>query len=126
MSKFKRLVVSTLLLLTISFGASSAMVQQCMTEVCIGYFKKIETGAHRGHADAMATLGQFYYYGYGTEVDKDRAFVYFKKSARLGNIAAQYKTGLIYLSHDEYRDLNKGARYLEKAANRDFLNSTFC
>ncbi|MFD2165137.1 tetratricopeptide repeat protein [Thalassotalea euphylliae] len=108
-----------------SSAAFAAKIEPCDTEECVTYFKKFKTGANRGSADAMATLGQFYYFGYGTEPDIEKAFYYLKRSARLGNLAALYKLGLFYLSDKEHQDLNKGLRYLEKSAFRHYRSATF-
>lgn len=117
------------LLLTITLLGSTQVAAEkiaaCETQECVSYFKTFKHGANRGHPDAMATLAQFYYYGYGTKENKEKAFIYFKKAAKLGSISAIYKTGLIYLSDEQRKDLSKGARYIERAAKYDYVSASF-
>ncbi len=125
MDMTKLTLVLFLLIGSISLSTDAATIKPCTDKNCVDNFQQIANGAKRGHVDAITTLAQFYYFGYGTDIDREKAFVLFKKGARLGNLAAQYKTGLIYLSNDKFKNLDKGIRYLERASRRNYLNSTF-
>ncbi|MFD2165136.1 tetratricopeptide repeat protein [Thalassotalea euphylliae] len=113
------------LLSTLSFSATSGQLTRCDTESCVAYFDKFVVGAKRGNAQAMATLGQFYYFGYGTNVDHEKAVGLFKKAARLGNVAAMYRLGLYYLGDNPDKDLPRGLKHLEKASFHGHEESTF-
>lgn len=63
-------------------------------------------------------LGQMLYTGTGTEKDMDEAIYYLEKSARLGNVNAQYMLGKIYLDvHCEKFNVEKALRWLTKASD---------
>lgn len=98
---------------------------QCDTKQCKQYYKQYSAAAKRGHAQAILILGQFYQHGYGTKVDLKKALFNYKKAARAGNTAANYKVGLLYLNNEENRDIKKGIDYLKKAAAKDFKNANF-
>jgi hypothetical protein len=119
-----------LLLVTIAFTivntqVYAAEITECSTQECTYYFDKFKAGARRGHVSAVTTLGEFYYHGFGTKIDKDKGFLHLKKAARHGNVRALYKTGLIYLNDKKYKNLAKGIKNLERVATKEFLNSAF-
>jgi len=57
-----------------------------------------ERAAEAGDAWALCNLGYIYAYGRGVEVDVDRAFAYFMKSASKENPNAMYKIGDSYFN----------------------------
>ena len=62
-------------------------------------------------------LGQMTMNGVGTEEDLPAAFLYFQKSAALGNSDAEYGLGRLYLNEDfEQHDVQKAVEHLTKAA----------
>ncbi|REL34462.1 tetratricopeptide repeat protein [Thalassotalea euphylliae] len=110
---------------TLAFQAKASKLTECNTDTCAEYFKQYQAAATRGHAGAMSLLGQLYQAGYGTEANIKKALHYYKKAAKGGDIAAHYKAGLIYLSDPGFKDLNKGVRYLETAARKNYKNANF-
>lgn len=125
MYKIIQLLFLIIMLSMINRHAEAMQLTECDTAQCVDYFNKFKAGAQRGHISALTTLGEFYYHGFGTNVDKDKGFLHLKKAARHGNVRALYKTGLIYLSNEKHKSLEKGAINLEKSAKKGFLNSTF-
>lgn len=125
MNKMLQLLFLIIVFTMTSSDAYALKLTECHTSECINYFNKFKAGARRGHVSALTTLGEFYYHGFGTHIDKDKGLLQLKKAARLGNVRALYKTGLIYLSDQKYKNIAKGSRHLEKAAKKEFLNSTF-
>jgi hypothetical protein len=79
-------------------------------------FQKLEA---QGHDDKLQyRLGWMLYTGTGTEKDTAAAVVYFEKSARLGNIHAQYMLGKIYLDADSgHENIEQALRWLAKSAD---------
>jgi tetratricopeptide (TPR) repeat protein len=98
-------------------------MEYCQLDECKLYFKKFKKAARLGHAGAMATLGQFYYTGYGTQPDESKAITYLKKASRYADSAAQYKLGLIYLTSEKNFNLDAAVKYLEKAAKKDYKDA---
>ena len=102
---------------------SSSSLEYCQLDECKLYFNEFKKAAKKGHAGAMATLGQFYYTGYGTEPNESKAITYLKKASRHANSAAQYKLGLIYLISEKNFDLDASVKYLNKAAKKDYKDA---
>jgi hypothetical protein len=102
---------------------SGGSISYCQLDECKLYFKHFTKAAKRGHAGAMATLGQFYYIGYGTEPNESKAISFLKKASRFADKAAQYKLGLIYLTSKENYDLDASIKYLNKAAKKDYKDA---
>lgn len=102
---------------------SSSTMEYCQRDECKLYFNEFKKAAKKGHAGAMATLGQFYYTGYGTEPDELKAITYLKKASRYANAAAQYKLGLIYLISKKHFDLDAAVKYLNKAAKKNYKDA---
>ena len=107
----------------ISKSQSSSLMKYCQLDECKSYFKLYKKAAKRGHAGAMAILGQFYYNGYGTEPNENKAIKFLKRAARYADTSAQYKLGLIYLTSKTNYDLDDAIKYLEKAAKKDDENA---
>jgi len=103
----------------------AAQISACQEEQCIEYFNKFKVFAKRGHPVAMATLGQLYYYGYGTDKNEEQALSFLLRSAKLGNISANYKAGLMYINSKKQGDLKEGIIHLEKASRKNHKNANF-
>ncbi|GLX86789.1 hypothetical protein tloyanaT_30420 [Thalassotalea loyana] len=104
---------------------SAEQIEACQTDECVEYFKQFKKGAKRGHLQAYATLGQFYYVGYGTEKDEDKALKYLRKAAKKGEQSSMYLVGAISLISEENKDLKKAVKYLEKVAKSNYKDSNF-
>ncbi|WP_286266259.1 tetratricopeptide repeat protein [Thalassotalea atypica] len=111
--------------LIISPNISAQKMTQCDTSTCVNYFEQYRKAAKRGHTQAMATLGQMYYHAYGTEKNEKLALKFLKKASRSKDAAAQFKAGYIYLTSEEYKDIDDGIEYLEKAADNEFKGANF-
>jgi hypothetical protein len=109
----------------VAFTTNAEKLTQCNTGSCVKYFKKFQKSANRGHAQAMAMVGEFYYHGYGVKKDANAALKYYKKAARKGITSAQYKAGLAYLINPKLKDVNKGLSYLQKAAEAQYKDASF-
>lgn len=121
LNKRMQLVVAGLLLLSSNSISAATLPSNCQAESCQQHFKQFSVAAKRGHAQAMSTLGQFYYHAYGTEKNVDLALTYFKKASRLGgDTAAQFKAGLIYLTEPSHKDIDQSIKYLKKAAKKKY------
>lgn len=118
-------VVTALGLLLLVPQSNAEQLEACQTDACVEYFKKFKRGAKGGHLRAMATLGQFYYVGYGTEKDEDKALKYLEKAARKGEKSSQYLVGAISLLSEENKDYKKAVKYLEKVAKSNYKDSNF-
>jgi len=59
------LITTAVLLITPNLKADE--IKECQTDTCVKYFKQFKKGSKRGYVQAHASLGQFYYIGYGTE-----------------------------------------------------------
>ena len=70
----------------------------------------------KSHDDKLQyRLGQMLHTGTGTEKDNTAAAEYWEKSAKLGNIQAQYALGKLWLEHGN-GDPAKAVRWITKAA----------
>lgn len=96
--------------------AATSTISACQEDICKDYFKQYKKYARLGYADAMATLGDLYYFGHGTERNIKKALKQYKSSAKYGSVKGQFKTAMIYLNHDEFKDLDDGIKYLKKSA----------
>ncbi|WP_181902249.1 tetratricopeptide repeat protein [Thalassotalea euphylliae] len=101
----------------ISAYASTTM-ESCLSAKCRSYFNDFDVYASSGHKEAIATIAEMYYHGYGTKKNLRRAVKYYKKAAFKGVPSAQYKMGLIYLYNDHYQDTEKGLTNIQQAAQR--------
>ena len=96
------------------------------TEPDEGLSEKWYAAAYQGFVEMEKTmnddklqyrLGQMTMNGVGTEEDLPAAFLYFQKSAALGNSDAEYGLGRLYLNEDfEQHDVQKAVEHLTKAA----------
>jgi len=120
-----KIILITVVTSLLSISVNAARLAECKSDECVAYFNKFKVSAKRGHPVAMATVGQFYELGYGTEKNETLALKYYEKSSRLDNPVAQYKAGLLYLSSEKHKDIAKGVNYLEKSAKNNFKNSIF-
>ena len=81
-------------------------------------FHGFEQMERQSHDDKLQyRLGQMLYTGTGTEKDVDRAIHYLEKSARLGNVNAEYMLGKIYLDVDSgHFEAKKAIYWLTRAS----------
>jgi len=105
--------------------AATATIGPCQKVSCVDYFQKYKKYARIGYSDAMVTLAEMYYYGHGTEVNKKKALKQFKSAAKYGSVKGQHKTAMMYLNNEEFKDLDKGVKYLKKAARNNSTGSSF-
>ncbi len=96
----------------------------CQESQCKAYFKAFKRNAHEGKAEAMATLAELYYQGYGTKKNDRMALKYYRKAANKGVGRAQYKAALMYLQGD-YKNVDLGILYLKKASVKGIRNSDY-
>lgn len=122
---FSLLVIYSLPSIASTSASASSKIESCESEDCQYLYKKYKSAADRGHIEAMATLGQFYQVGFGTDKDINKAMYYFKKASKGGSVSGSYKAGLLYFSEPSFKDLDKGQMYLEKASSEGFKNSQF-
>ncbi|QYJ82949.1 tetratricopeptide repeat protein [Shewanella aegiceratis] len=122
--RLKALSVGLSLLAVTSQGFAAGL-PECDTAECQEYFKAYTILTKRGHSDAMATLGELYYAGYGTEKDMEQAFKWFRRAAKFGNTTAQYKAGIMYLQDSKDRDIDKGITLLKRSSKVGFSPSAF-
>jgi len=123
----KKILKFTVLIYLFSFfnTLKAAEIEACNTSDCISYFKEYKKKAKLGYAEAMTTLAEFYYYGYGTDKNLSSALKYYKRAARYGSIRAQGKTGFLYLTEPELLDHDKGVKYFQQAARNKHSDSAF-
>ncbi|MXR69686.1 sel1 repeat family protein [Shewanella sp. JBTF-M18] len=95
----------------------------CKSTECEAYFDAYTILTNRGHSSAMATLGELYYSGYGTQKDQDKAFKWFRRAAKFGHTTAQYKAGIMYLQASAHQDIDKGITLLKRSAKAAFSPS---
>ncbi|WP_299788195.1 tetratricopeptide repeat protein [uncultured Shewanella sp.] len=105
--------------------AASNYLEACDTSECKEYFKAYKILTKRGHSEAMATLGELYYAGYGTEKNLEKALKWFRRAAKFGVVTAQYKAGVMYLQDTEHKDVDRGVNYLKRATKVDFSPASF-
>jgi|GEM_PF-5040118 len=75
---------------------------------------------------AQYYLANMYAGGQGTEPDKEKAFQWFKTSAKQGHAKAQFKTGLAYNEgFGTKKDPAKAFKWFEKAANQGVAEAQF-
>ncbi|REL34246.1 tetratricopeptide repeat protein [Thalassotalea euphylliae] len=119
-------VLMTIVLFSTSiFTVNANVLSACQTDLCIDYFKQYKKAAKRGHAQAMAMLGEFYYQGYGVNQDKVMALKYYELAAKKGITSAQYKAGLVYLTNQDYSNHKKAIHWLTKAAKADYKEANY-
>lgn len=117
------IVVSLTLLLSPSSQANS--LEPCATKQCKEYFDAYKIYTRRGHSEAMATLAELYFAGYGTAQNTKLALKWFRRAAKFGSASSQYKAAVIYLREPEYLDVDKGINYLEKSAKKGFPAASY-
>ncbi|WP_394388102.1 tetratricopeptide repeat protein [Shewanella woodyi] len=124
----KKFIYSILLAALTQFSTqtfASTSLEPCNTAECQEYFKAYKILTKRGHSEAMATLGELYYTGYGTDKDIKQALKWFRRAAKFGIVTAQYKAGVMYLQETDYKDVDKGIGYLKKASKIEFSPASF-
>ncbi|OUS23181.1 hypothetical protein A9Q98_16100 [Thalassotalea sp. 42_200_T64] len=121
MSKLLCIMCFTLL----TMNSYAAKIGPCQEDECVEYFKEYKKYAKAGYAEAMATLAEMYYYGHGTDASLSKALKHYRSAAKYGSVKGQYKTAMIYLTNEEYKDLDKGVKYLKKAARSKNVDAAF-
>jgi len=104
---------------------ASNHLSACDTKDCKEYFKAYKILTKRGHSEAMATLGELYYAGYGTDKNTKQALKWFRRAAKFGITSAQYKAGILYLQESDYQDIDKGLSLLKKSTKHSFSPGAF-
>ena len=117
------LITTAVLFITPNVKADE--IKECQTDACVKYFKQFKMGSKRGYAQAHSSLGQFYYIGYGTEKNEDKALKYLNKAAKKGEQSAQYLVGVISLISKKNKDIDRAIKYLEKVAKKDYKDANF-
>lgn len=112
-------------LITNSYTSNSAEMNSCNTEECKLHFKKFKNYARLGYADAMSALGEFYYHGYGTEKDLNKALSMFKRASKYGAYAAPVKVALLTLTEPSLKDTDEALKYLRKASRKKNSDANF-
>ena len=121
----KLVIVLACIVLLLSSTSKAEEIVECHSQYCENYFKKFKKGAKRGYVQASATLGQFYYVGYGTDKDEGKALKHLNKAARKGEQSSQYLVGVISLISKENKDIKKGVKYLEKVAKNNYKDANY-
>jgi hypothetical protein len=115
----------TLISLTLAFNTSALQITECMTDECITYFKSFKKASNRGHRNATYTLAKFYDYGFGTEINKEKALKFYKRAGIKGVREAEYKAGMLLLTEEELYDFDDGIKWLKRAARKGQPNAAF-
>jgi len=116
-------LLTLLFVLTLSNNSLAVEVVPCGDAECVSYFKEYKRYARAGHADAMATLGELYYKGYGVDKNVNLALKQFRRAAKYNSIVGQGKAGLLYLSEPAIEDKDEGIKYLKMAARNNHRDS---
>ena len=123
--KCKIAILATIAALLSITNVAAEEIKECQTEKCVKYFKKFKKGAKYGYVQANASLGQFYYIGYGTDKDEDKALKYLKRAAIKGEFSSQYLVGVISLISKENKNIDRAIKYLTKVAKGNYKDSNF-
>jgi len=115
-------VLSTILY---SFNSFSVAIPACDTNECKADFKQYKKYSKAGYADAMATLGDLYFNGHGTDKSLKKALKSYKSAAKYGSIKGTHRAAMIYLNNEEYKDVPNGIKYLKKAARNKSSEAAF-
>ncbi|WP_285163520.1 tetratricopeptide repeat protein [Shewanella goraebulensis] len=103
---------------------SKSLVNACDTQECHNNFVRYKSFSKQGYVDAMYVLAEFYYQGYGTQQNTERALKWYRKAAKYNSGHAQFKAGVIYLKEGKYQDIERGIKYLEKASKNNLNAAT--
>jgi len=90
-------------------------------------FKLLLSAANRGHATAQSNLGVYYIRGYGTDIDYKKAYKWYFKAAKQGNIKAQYNLAEQYEDGNPDLDANskKAVYWYRKASNQKLKEAQY-
>ena len=108
-----------------SFNSFSVAIPACGTNECKEDFKKYKKYSKAGYADAMATLGDLYFNGHGTDKNLKKALKSYTSAAKYGSMKGTHRAAMIYLNNEEYKDIPKGIKYLTKAARNKSSEAAF-
>jgi len=125
MHKYLLKTLFTLTITLFSFNSFSIAIPACDTSECVDDFKKYKKYSKLGYAEAMSTLGDLYFNGHGTDKNIKKALKSYKKGAKYGSLKGQFRAATIYLNNEEFRDIDKGVNYLEKAARAQHAQAAF-
>ena len=82
--------------------------------------------AEKGDIDSQFWMGNFYDFGKGVEVNKEKAFFWYLKAANGGEITSQYNVGNMYSNGiGVAKDLKKSATWFKMAADRGDESAQF-
>ena len=109
----------------IAADATKDSLKQCSTKICKDLFKQYKKYARKRHSSAMYVLGEFYYHGYGTKVDKERALRFYRKASIYDFRQAQFKAGSMFFYDPEFMDKEKGITYLKEAARNKHAHAAY-
>ena len=117
-------IVAILSIFSSPFAEANSL-EPCDSVQCKEYFNSYKIYTRRGHSEAMATLAELYFVGYGTEQNTKLALKWFRRAAKFGSATSQYKAAVIYLREPNYLDVDKGINYLEKSAKNGFIPASY-
>lgn len=120
----KKLLLVFSLLCSASSFASQTNITECSEAECVDYFTQYKKYAEKGHADALAGVGQMYYHGYGTEKNVDKAIKTLTSASRYGSASASFNLGKIYLTDKKLFNLDSAIRFLKFGSNRKHVQAT--
>lgn len=84
----------------------------------------LKKSASTGNSHAIALLGDFYDRGYGVQVDKREAALYYAEAARLGLPYAQCQLACCYLfGKGTVKDVDQAIEWAQKSSDNGFLRS---
>ena len=80
-----------------------------------------EKAAQNGYIPAMNRLGEIFYRGLGTELDRKRGKIYYHQAANLGDKVAQFKYGsILYEEARIFKFYPKARHYLVQSAQQSY------
>ena len=98
------------------------------TICCVGTssqnIDQLQASAENGDADAMAELGECYYFGKGVSGDRDKAFMWLSKAADAGSSKACFWLGACYENgYGTDMDLEKAVYWYGKSAESGYTDA---
>ena len=78
--------------------------------------KWLNEGESKGDTYCQALLGDIYFNGDYTRQNVDKAIEYYSKASENGDAYSEYKLAEIYFTYEEYKDNEKGKKYLIQSA----------
>lgn len=126
MMHYKKIIFSLIasLLIFTPYKTEASQLPECQTAQCVEYFKAYRILTKRGHSSAMAMLGEFYYAGYGTDKNLDKALKWYRRAGKYV-LDAKYKAGVLYLQDTHLKDVEEGLDYLGFASRMGHSQSSY-